>query len=146
MFTYNLQTVLDYRQNIEEQKLAMFSEAERSLQQEKEALQGIRDQQKALVEELKALKDRECCSRDIALAMTFAEALKKREERQIEAVRGKAAVLEAKRRELFEAVKQRKMMEMHKDHQYQEYKSDLISSEQRESDDISIQRYARREQ
>ncbi|MBN1547768.1 MAG: hypothetical protein JW902_14045 [Syntrophaceae bacterium] len=146
MFTYNLQTVLDYRQSIEEQKLTVFSEAERSLQQVKEVLQEIRDQQKALVKELKALKDRECRSRDIGLVLSFAEELKKREEQQIEVVRETTAFFEAKRQELLEAVKQRKMMEIHKDHQYQEYRSDLISSERRESDDLSIQRYTRREQ
>jgi len=38
------------------------------------------------------------------------------------------------------------MMETHKDHQFQDYKADLISAERRESDDISIQRFTRRDQ
>lgn len=146
MFTYNLQSVLEYRQSIEEQKLTAFSDAERNLQQEKELLQGIREQQKALVEELKALKDKECDSRDISLTLKYAEELQKRENRQIEAVRKATVVSEEKRKELLEAVKKRKMMETHKEHQFQEYKTDLIAAERRETDDISIQRFARRDQ
>jgi flagellar FliJ protein len=146
MFTYNLQSVLEYRQSIEEKKLTEFSEAERNLQKEKDRLKGIREQQQALVEELKALKDRECNSRDIALFLKYAEELQKKENRQIEVVREATAAFEEKRKELLEAVKKRKMMETHKDHQFQDYKSDLIAAERRETDDISIQRFARREQ
>jgi flagellar FliJ protein len=146
MFTYNLQSVLDYRHNVEEQKLTAFSDAERNLQREKELLAGIKDQQQDLVEELRALKDRECNSSDVAMSLKYAEELQKREKRQIEVIREATAVFEAKRKELIEAVKQRKMMEIHKDHQFQEYKSDLILSERRESDDLSVQRYVRREQ
>jgi flagellar protein FliJ len=146
MFTYNLQSVLEYRQNIEEKKLTEFSEAERNLQKEKDRLNGIREQQQTLVEELKALKNRECDSRDIALSLKYTEELQKRENRQIEVVQEATAAFEEKRRELLEAVKQRKMMETHKDHQFQDYKADLISAERRESDDISIQRFTRRDQ
>jgi flagellar protein FliJ len=146
MFTYNLQSVLEYRQTIEEKKLTEFSEAERNLQKEKERLNGIREQQQALVNELKALRNMECDSRDIALSLKYTEELQKRENRQTEAVRQATAMFEEKRKELLEAVKKRKMMETHKEHQFQEYKTDLISAERRETDDISIQRFARRDQ
>jgi flagellar FliJ protein len=146
MFTYSLQSVLEYRQSIEEKKLTEFSETERNLQKEKDRLKGIRDQQKRLVEELRALKDRECNSRDITLSLTYMEELQKRENLQIEVVREATAAFEEKRMELLDAVKKRKMMETHKEHQFQDYKADLISAERRETDDISIQRFARREQ
>lgn len=146
MFTYNLQSVLEYRQNIEEKKHMEFSDAERNLQKEKDRLSEIREQQHALVEELKALKNRECDSRDIALSLKYREELQKRENRQIEVVQEATAAFEEKRKDLLEAVKQRKMMETHKDHQYQDYKADVISAERRETDDISIQRYTRRDQ
>lgn len=146
MFNYNLQSVLEYRQSIEEKKLAEFSESERNLQKEKELLNGIREQQQALVEELKALKNRACDSRDVAQSLTYTEELQKRENRQIEVVREATVACEEKRKELLEAVKKRKMMETHKEHQFQEYKADLILAERRDTDDLSIQRYARREQ
>jgi flagellar FliJ protein len=146
MFTYNLQSVLEYRQSIEEKKLTEFSETERNLQKEKDRLKEIRKQQQALVEELKALTDRECNSRDVALSLIYTEELQKGENRQIEVIRKAAGVFEEKRKELLEAVKQRKMMETHKEHQFQEYKTDLIAAERRETDDMSIQRFARREQ
>jgi len=145
VFTYNLQSVLEYRQSIEEQKLTAFSDAERKLQREKDLLQEIREQQRGLVDELKALKNKECDSRDIALVLKYSEELQKQENRQSEAVRKAAGVFEEKRRELLEAVKKRKMMETHKEHQFQEYKTDLIAAERRETDDISIQRFSRRE-
>jgi len=145
MFNYNLQSVLEYRQNIEEKKLTEFSGQERVLQGEKEILEGIRVKQKMLVEELKTLKDRECNSRDIALSLAFMEELQKRENRQIEVVREATALFEEKRTELLEAVKKRKMMEIHKEYQFREYKADLVLSERREADDLSIQRFVRRE-
>jgi flagellar FliJ protein len=146
MFNYNLQSVLEYRQSIEEKILTEFSETERNLQKEKDRLSGIREQQQALVDELKALKNRECNSRDIALSLKYTEELQKRENKQIEVVREATVAFEEKRENLLEAVKKRKMMETHKEHQFQEYKTDLISAERRETDDISIQRFARREQ
>jgi flagellar protein FliJ len=146
MFTYNLQSVLEYRQRIEEKILAEFSESERNLRKEKELLNGIREQQQALVEELKALKDRACDSRDVAQFLTYTEELQKRENRQIEVVREATVAFEEKRKELLEAVKKRKMMETHKEHQFQEYKADLILAERRDTDALSIQRFARREQ
>jgi flagellar FliJ protein len=145
VFTYNLQSVLEYRQSIEEQKLTAFSDAERNLQREKHLLQEIREQQRGLVDELKALKNRECDSRDIALTLKYSEELQKQENRQIETVRKATGVFEEKRKELLEAVKKRKMMETHKEHQLQEYKTDLIAAERRETDDMSIQRFSRRE-
>ena len=146
MFSYNLQSVLEYRQSIEEKKLTAFSESDRNLQKEKDCLNRIREQQQALVEELKALKNRECDSRDIGLSLKYTEELQKRENKQVEVVREATAVFEEKRKELLEAVKKRKMMETHKDHQFQEYKTDVIATERRETDDMSIQRFARREQ
>jgi flagellar protein FliJ len=146
MFTYNLQSVLEYRQRIEEKILAEFSESERNLRKEKELLNGIREQQQALVEELKALKDRACDSRDVARFLTYTEELQKQENRQIEVVREATVAFEEKRKELLEAVKKRKMMETHREHQFQEYRADLILAERRDTDDLSIQRFARREQ
>jgi flagellar FliJ protein len=146
MFNYNLQSVLEYRHSIEEKILTEFSETERNLQREKDRLSGIREQQQALVDELKALKNRECNSRDIALSLKYTEELQKRENQQIEVVREATVAFEKKREDLLEAVKKRKMMETHKEHQFQDYKTDLISAERRETDDISIQRFARSEQ
>ncbi len=145
MFTYNLQSILDFRQNTEEKKLTALAATEQHLRQEEHRLQDIRDQHKALIEALKALKDKQCDSREIALSMNFAEVLQKQEKRQTEVVRKAAALCDEKRRELLEAVKQRKMMEIHKEHRYQDYKAERTLSERRETDDLSIQRYIRRE-
>jgi len=145
MFTYNLQSVLEYRQSLEEKKLTEFSGQERILRREKEILKGIREKQQILVEELRALKDKECTSRDIALSLAFMEELQKRENRQIEVVREATALFEEKRKDLLEAVKKRKMMEIHKEYQFREYKADLVLSERRETDELSIQRFVRRE-
>ncbi|HOO41803.1 MAG TPA: hypothetical protein PK425_01385 [Syntrophales bacterium] len=145
MFNYNLQSVLEYRQNVEEKKLTEFSGQERILRREKEVLKGIREEQQRLVEDLRALKDKECDSRDVALILTYVEELQKREYRQIGVIREATAIFEEKRKELMEAVKKRKMMEIHKEHRFREYRADLILSERRETDDLSIQRFVRRE-
>jgi len=145
MFTYNLQSVLEYRQSIEEKKLTDFSVQERVLQKEKENLKEIREKQRLLVEELKARKDKECDSRDIVLSLAFMDELQKRENRQLDVVREATALFEEKRKDLLEAVKKRKMMEIHKEYQFREYRADLALSERRATDDLSIQRFVRRE-
>ncbi|NLN59575.1 MAG: flagellar export protein FliJ [Deltaproteobacteria bacterium] len=144
MFIYSLQSVLEYRQSIEKEKLTEFSDAERNLHDEKRRLQEIGEHRAELAGDLRALQDKACNSRDIVLILKYSEELQRREQRQMEIVREAALVFEERRKDLLEAVKKRKMMETHKEHRHQEYKTDLIAAERRETDDMSIQRFSRR--
>jgi len=146
MFTYKLESVLEYRKNMEEQKLAEFSSQEQNLRKAEDALQSISDEREKLSEELKGLQNMSCDGRDIALMMTYADELQNKEKKQQFVVQKERILLEEKRQLLFEAVTKRKILEAHRQKQFETYRTDEILAERRQTDEIAIQRFVKREQ
>jgi len=146
MFTYNLKSVLEYRKNIEEQKLAEFSNQEQNLRKAEEVLRSIGGEREKISEELKGLQNISCDGRDIALMMTYADELQNREKKQQFVVQKERILLEEKRKLLFEAVTKRKILEAHRQKQFEAYQAEQILLERRQMDEIATQRFVKREQ
>jgi len=146
MFKYKLKSVLEYRKNIEEQKLVEFSDQERNLRKEEEALRNIGKEREKLSEELKGLQNIRCDGSDIVLMMNYADELQNREKKQQFVVQKERILLEEKRKLLLEAVTKRKILEAHRQKQFEAYNANQILAERRNADEIAVQRFVKREQ
>jgi flagellar export protein FliJ len=144
MFVYKLNSVLEYRKNIEEQKLLEFSAQEQNLRNAEEILQNIGKERKKLFEDLKGLQNVKCHGDDIASMMAYADELQRGAKKQQFAVQKERILLEEKRKVLLEAVTKRKMLETHRQKQLEAYLADQILAERRTTDEIAVQRFVKR--
>jgi len=146
MFTYKLKSVLEYRKNMEEQRLTEFAAQERAWRAAENILLNIGKEREKLSEELKDLQNLTCSGHDIALMLAYADELQRREKQQQFVVQREYILLEEKRKILLEAVTRRKILEAHRQKQFEAYQADQILMERRQTDEIAIQRFAKRKQ
>lgn len=145
MFQFKLQSVLDYRLNQEEKALHEFSDIKRYLEEQKAVLQSLENERAVLVNELRNLRQATLQAEDISVTLRYIETLREREARQIKTIEQIAEQVEKKRKDLVEAVKNRKVMENLKDKQAEEYIKDLNETERKNMDEISILKFGRRQ-
>ncbi|MDR2861115.1 MAG: flagellar export protein FliJ [Syntrophobacterales bacterium] len=145
MFTYKLKSVLEYRKNIEEQKLVEFSAQERNLRRAEEVLQNIGEERQGLSQTLKGMQNQKCNGHDVALMLAYADELQNREKKQHFVVQKERFLLEEKRKNLLEAVTRRKILEAHQQKQFEAYQGDQLLAERRQSDETAVQRFVKRE-
>lgn len=140
-FRFRLQTLLDQRQTIEDQLLAELGELRQEEAVELARLSGLRAELVQVWEAL-AMLDRSnaaALERSDLYAKTLPDDIKV-EELTLEAVRTR---VEAKRAELVEAMKQRKVIETLRDKQEHAYIDAAMRAEQSSLDEMSSLRYAR---
>lgn len=145
MFIFKLQSVLDYRRNIEEKILNEFSEKKRELDAEQQKLKQLIKERIDIIDELRKMQNKSLHADDIGNRVSYIEQLRKNELVQRKAISQVEAQLEAKRSELLDAVKKRKVMEKLKERHTEEYESNVRAYEQRDSDEMSVLKYGRRE-
>jgi len=142
MFTFKLQAVLDCRKAIEEKVLLEFSEKKRWLVREKEALETLREEKMRLINDLKTMGN--TTIHDVLLYTSYIKQLQEKEKKQ-EALTSQISLeLEDMRRELLEAMKKRKAMEILKARNVQAYQAEVMISERKELDETAVQRFGRR--
>ena len=145
MFTFKLQQVLDYRKNIEDKTLDEFSKIKRELAMAEWVLNNLIQERLDLTGELKKIQGRPVPVEDICFPVSYIEQIRGREEKQEQAIAEIKDKLEAKRAELLEAVKKRKVMEKLKEHHREEYERFIKDWEQKNSDEMAVLRFERRE-
>jgi flagellar export protein FliJ len=77
--------------------------------------------------------------------MIYADELQSQEKKQHFVVQKERILLEEKRKILLEAVTKRKMLETHRQKQFEVYQTDQMMTERRQIDEIAVQRFAKRE-
>jgi flagellar protein FliJ len=145
MYVFKLQSVLDYRKNIEEKIHNDFSEKKRELEAEKLNLKSLVKERVDLIDELRKIHGRTVHAGDIARYVAYVEKIRDREKKQKEIIERIKDELELKRSELLEAVKKRKVMEKLKERHTDEYDSNMNALEQKNSDEMSVLKFGRRE-
>jgi flagellar FliJ protein len=145
MFVFQLQSVLDYRKNIEEKILNDFSEKKRELKEERLKLKNLVEERANLIEALRKMQGRQVHAEDIATLVSYVEQVREEEKKQKKVIAQLKEQLEAKRKELLEAVKKRKVMETLRERHLEEYEFDMRALEQKNSDEMSVLMYGRRE-
>ena len=144
MFKFKLQSVLDYRLNIEEKILNEFSELKRKLDEQKALLEALVSERESRVADLRNMRSATIKADDIASILAYVEHLHEREKQQEEVIRQTGEAVEEKRKYLVEAVKNRKVMENLKDRLEQDYIKDFNDTELKNSDEMSVLKFGRR--
>jgi len=144
MFKFKLQSVLEYRLNVEEKVQGEFSDVKRYLELQKAVLNELIQERESLMNELRAMQRLNIKADDIATLVAFVESVREKEKNQQEVIRQARDKVEAKRQELVEAVKNRKVMENLRDKRADEYNKGVNELEQKNSDEMAVLKFGRR--
>ncbi len=143
MFIFKLQSVLEYRINMEEKILNEFSEKKRELDMERTRMKFLVKQRATLIAELRTMQDKSLPADDFAIYISYVKQVRENEKKQKIVIHQVKEQLESKRKELVEAVKQRKIMEKLKQQHMEEYNNNLRNLEQKASDEMSVLKFGR---
>jgi flagellar FliJ protein len=144
MFNFRLQSVLEYRMNMEEKILNEFSETKRELDVERTRMKYLVKERINLITELRDMQDKPLPADDFANYISYLEKVRENEKKQKIVIHQVKEQLESKRKELIEAVKQRKIMEKLRKRHVEEYNDNLRNLEQKSSDEMSVLKFGRR--
>ncbi len=145
MFKFKLQSVLEYRVNLEEKIQGEFSGVQRYLAEQKAILKALVSEREKLISDLRNMQQVAMRADDIATLVAYVEAIRHKEIDQQNVIHQAEEQVEAKRKELMEAVKNRKVMENLRDKSAEEYKKNFNDLEQKSSDEMSVLKFGRRE-
>jgi flagellar FliJ protein len=145
MFKFAMQPLLEFRKSIEEKMLLAFAGKARQLEIEKEKLERLRWKRSLLVQRFAEMQREDMNAGDIASLFSYLEHVRMDEQRQEDSVRKTADELDEKRKELLEAVKKRKVIEVLKEKQMKEYMQMLTRKELRRLDEFGIDQFKREE-
>lgn len=144
MFKFKLQSILEYRLNVEEKIQGEFSDVKRYLEEQKAVLNTLISEREELMDELRIMQRGTMRSDDIATLVAYVEAVREKEKVQMDVIGKAAENVEAKRMELVEAVKNRKVMENLKEKHTEEYRKNINEIEQKNSDEMAVLKFGRR--
>jgi len=144
MFAFNLQPVLNYRKTIEEMKLSEFADMQRKLEAEEKLLEGIIKERLLIVEQLKEMQQDTFHAADISFSLSYIGILKEKEAVQRKVTATIAEEVERLRKELIETVKDRKILDILKEHKMTEFDREVASIERKAIEEMAIQAFARR--
>ncbi len=144
MFRFRFEQVLNVRKLAEDQALQEFSEQVRGLELEKERLRSIRGEKAAVLAELMRRQEGTLHAGEIGLAFGYIRNLREREVAQAVLVADRQKALEAKREELAEAMKRRKIMEILKQKKFEQYWKEWNHRESVELNEQGIIRFLKR--
>ena len=145
MFIFKLQSILDYRKNIEEKILGEFSEKKRRLEAEEQRLNNLIMERLNLIDELRKMQSRSLHADEIASYISYIEQLRDYEEKQKKVITDVQEQVEAVRKELIEAVRKEKVMEKLKERHAEEYEGVMRAMEQKNTDEMAVLRFGRRQ-
>lgn len=144
MFRFRFEQVLNVRKLAEEQILQEFSEQVRGLERERERLRSIRGEKAAVLAELMRRRDGTLNAGEIGMAFGYLRSLRQREVAQAVLVADRERALEAKRDELTEAMKRRKIMEILRQKKFDQYWKEWTRKESVELNEQGIIRFLKR--
>jgi len=144
MFRFRFEQVLNVRKLTEEQVMQEFSEQVRGLEREKDHLRSIRGEKAGVLEELMRRQAGNMNAAEIGLTFDYIKNLRQREVAQVVLIADKEKSLEAKREELLEAVKGRKIMEILKQKKHDQYWKEWNHRESVELNEQGIIRFLKR--
>jgi flagellar FliJ protein len=145
MFVFRFQSVLDYRKNIEEKILGEFSEKKRQLETEEFRLKNMITERENLIDELRKMQNVSLHADEIACYVSYIEQVRESEEKQKKVITDVQEQLEGIRKALLEAVRKEKVMEKLKERHAEEYEGAMRALEQKNSDEMSVLKFGRRQ-
>ena len=140
-FVFRLQSFLNLKEKIEDQRKLEFGRAVSKLESEKQFLSMLEKQRAENIFLFKKSLLEEISPPDIQNFNNYMNVIKKRIKDQKQAVAAAEAVVEQKRAELVEAMKERKMLETIKDKSHVEFLREQQIAEQRIVDEVVSYRF-----
>lgn len=134
-YKFKMDKVLEYRENVEKVKVEDFAKITHKLRREEEHLKDLQE----TLEEKKKVKQQDLYG--MKMGFLYREKLKAEVDRQVSKVQEISVKAEAAQHVLIEARKDRKIMEMLKEKDREKYRLDLLNTEQKELDDLSVMRF-----
>jgi len=142
MFQFDLEAVLNYRLQVEEQCQLSLAEAVKNLQVAMDVLEGLQKEKNDLIRHLVRMQENALTSDVIARHFIFIEFLKSKEEKQEAIIINMREEVSAKRQDLLEAVKKRKVMDALREKKMAAYVSEMAAKERKELDDFSVIKFS----
>jgi flagellar FliJ protein len=122
-----------------------FSGKKRELDAERSKMKSLIQERFNLVAQLRMMQDKPLPANDFATYVSYVKQVRENEKKQKIVIHQVKEQVEDKRRELVEAVKQRKIMEKLKQQHLEEYNNNLRDLEQKASDEMAVLKFGRRE-
>jgi flagellar FliJ protein len=144
MFAFNLEPVLHYRKTIEEKKLAEFTDKQRRLAKEEALLESIGKEKMQIVAQLNDIQQNTFYTSDISFSLSYIGILNEKEMNQQKLVARITLEVEKLRGELLETVKDRKIIDMLKEHRFMEFKTGIARLERKAIEEVAIQTFVRK--
>ena len=145
-FNYQLQSVLDIKQKLEEQEKIAFSLAAAKLAEEQEFLQRLMIQKAGYDRRAKKLLEGTIDLIEIGACRRAIETMKTRIRTQMIEVRRAEKELEIVRRRLNEVMIERKTYEKLREKKFEEFKQELLYEEKKEVDELVSYTYHQKEE
>jgi len=142
MFQFDLEAVLNYRLQVEEQCQLSLAEAVKNLQVAMDVLEGLQKEKNDLIRHLVRMQENALTSDVIARHFIFIEFLKSKEEKQEAIIINMREEVSAKRQDLLEAVKKRKVMDTLRHKKMAAYVSEMAAKERKELDDFTVIKFS----
>ena len=141
MFKFKLETLLNYRQILEDSCHQEFSQSKKIWQNQRQALINYNEQWKKCMEELRTIQNKFMSIHEISLYQKYMVKLKHEIFQQAERVRSALDMMEKNREKLLVAQKDKKIMEKIKDKSQKEYMTEQVKIERKFLDEISTLRF-----
>lgn len=141
MFKFDMETVLNYRVQIEEQRQLAFSNAVKSLQAARVVLADLQKERNELIHNFTKIQKKALRSDVIQRHFAFIEYLKGKEEKQMAVIQKMEEDANEKRRLLLDAMKKRKIMDTLREKKFDAYLQDMAAKERKEMDDFTIMKF-----
>jgi len=142
-FRYSMESVLDYRRNVEEQEKQKYSQIWRELVRRKRTLRDYEEKLDAAVaSQCTCTKHKVYEWKNLQQYILF---LKKKLDIQRQLVAETEKAAEEKRRQLIHAQRDRKTIEKHKERVREQYDFDLQRAEQKITDELALYSYMRKD-
>ncbi len=142
-FVFKLEPLYEYRQRLEEICMKDFGEAVRRLDDEEVKLSMLNEGYIRSSEEMDRLKEEGAQAADLNMYYAYFLGMKKHISEQERIIRQVREVFEAKRGDLAEARKDRKVIQTIKEKSFGAYVQRLDKEEQKATDDIVSSRFKR---
>lgn len=131
---------------MEEQKLLLFSTTKERLAKEQEVLEEIQKVQAQTQDQFKKLQESSFNASDVDIHLSYIKLFKEKERVQLETIKKVSREVDASRKALLEAVKERKIMENLKERQLREFNETMASHERKAADETAIVSFLRNKQ
>lgn len=131
MKKFRFQSILEYRKNLEEEIQQEFLAGRKKLSQEEKKLFDIRDQITDLHKKFQKKVEKNIYPAEIELHQKFLQAMTKAENNQKGKIRELELSLEKKRRELLQAIQEKKIMGKLKEKVISEWQKEQLQENQK---------------